>query len=99
MSFVEVRSWSEVCHAAYVFDGDPLGRFVGTAATRPAALRLGRKVLREFGESPLAPTVSGRVSDLSEHACVGELDHLNSDGPRSVTTPAHLPLTAPGASP
>jgi hypothetical protein len=99
MPDVEVRQWSDRLFAAYlVEDGDRFGVFVGTAATRPAALRLGRAVLRQRSENRCDTTGSGGVSGHPNSLTMGKLGLLNSDGPRSVTTPAHLPLTRPGAS-
>jgi hypothetical protein len=68
---VEVRQWSDHCFAAYVFDGDPLGRFVGTDTTRERAHRLGRSLIGESA-SRCGVSGSGRVSGVSEQACVGE---------------------------
>jgi hypothetical protein len=63
MADVEVRQWSDRLFAAYlVEDGDLFGVFVGTAATHPAALRLGRAVLRQRSENPCDTTEVGRVS-------------------------------------
>lgn len=42
---VEVRQWSRRCFAAYVFDGDRFGRFVGTESSRSAANVLGNRSL------------------------------------------------------
>lgn len=47
---VAVRQWGPRCFAAYVFDGDPFGTFVGTAGSRSAATQLGRRRLRQREE-------------------------------------------------
>ncbi len=62
---VETRQWSDHCFAAYVFDGDRYGRFVGTEHTRDEA--------RDLGEKRWGATDPAGVSDQSVAASVGEL--------------------------
>lgn len=91
MTDVEVRQWSDRLFAAYlVEDGDRFGVFVGSAATRPAALRLGRAVLRQRSENAGTQQDQGGVSTDLEHACVGEslAANKNRPGGRSDTSVA-----------
>lgn len=101
MPDVLVRQWSDHCHAAYLDLGLAHPVFVGCEATADGAREWGQLVLADEDGSlknRCGISVSAGVSDLSEHACAVEFGLPNSDGPRSVTTPAHLPLTRPGAS-
>ena len=97
----EVRQWSDHLFGVYVDLGERYPTFIGTEESRDAATALGRERLSDLNgrlETRCKQTDSGRASHLSEHACAVESGLLNSDGPRSVTTPAHLPLVEAGAS-
>lgn len=85
MAEVQVRQWSDHCFAAYVFDGDPYGTFVGTESTREDA--------RALGESRCGV----RVSDVSEHVSVGELGAPAGSAQTLNTGGRLVPLTSPGA--
>lgn len=85
MAEVEVRQWSDNCFAAYVFDGDRFGTFVGTESTRDAA--------RLLGES----RCGARVSDVSEQVSVGELGAPAGSAQTLRTGGRLVPLTSPGA--
>ncbi len=101
MPDVLVRQWSDHCHAAYLDLGQRYPVFVGTADSEVEAVEWGRVVLADEDgtlENRCGALLSGACVAGSKRSGMGESRLLNSDGPRSVTTPAHLPLTQPGAS-
>lgn len=89
MAEVEVRQWSDHVFAAYVFDGDPYGTFVGTESTRDVA--------RELGESRCGTTVAAGVPDVSETERMGELGCARRERANARTGGRLEPLTSPGA--
>lgn len=95
---VEIRQWGYFTFAAYVFDGDPYGRFVGTATTRCEAAALGSRLRSVAGKS-CGATESARVDARVEHPSVKGLREAGRS--RSVpTTRVARPTTAsPSARP